>query len=46
MNPPPPEMKKKWAMYHKLKRRGQSMEVNEETFAIREEDDGDYFKND
>ena len=45
MNPPPPEMRKKWKLYHKLKRNGQSMDVDEETFAINEEEE-DYFKKD
>ena len=34
MNPPPPEMKKKWKIYEKLKRKGQSLEVDEKTFQI------------
>jgi hypothetical protein len=34
LNPPPAEMNKKWDMYAKLKRRGQSLDVNENTFKI------------
>jgi len=44
MNPPPPEMKKKWRMYEKLKRSGQSLAVDEETFAIKDKEDEDYYK--
>jgi hypothetical protein len=28
MNPPPPEMRKKWKMYEKLKKKGQSLDVD------------------
>ena len=36
MNPPPPEMRKKWRMYYQLKRSGQSLAVDEETFAVKD----------
>lgn len=39
-------MRKKWKMYEKLKRKGQSLEVDEETFAIKDEEEEDYFKED
>lgn len=32
MNPPPPEMHKKWKIYNKLKKKGQSLQVDETTF--------------
>jgi ribosomal silencing factor RsfS len=32
MNPPPPEMHKKWSIYNKLKKKGQSLQVDETTF--------------
>jgi hypothetical protein len=32
MNPAPPEMKKKWKIYKNLKKKGQSMDVNENSF--------------
>lgn len=46
MNPPPPEMRKKWKLYHRLKRQGQSLDVDEETFAIKDEEDEEYFAKD
>ena len=44
LNPPPPEMKKKWDIYAKLKRRGQSLDVNEKTFKIENEEEADRYK--
>uniref|UniRef100_A0A7S3FUW0 Uncharacterized protein n=1 Tax=Strombidium rassoulzadegani TaxID=1082188 RepID=A0A7S3FUW0_9SPIT len=44
MNPPPPEMKKKWKMYQNLKKKGNSLQVDENTFAIDGEEEEDYFK--
>lgn len=43
LNPPPPEMKKKWKVYEKLKRRGDSLKVDEDTFKLTKEDE-EYFK--
>jgi len=44
LNPPPPEMKKKWDIYTKLKRRGQSLDVNEDTFKINNKDEADRYR--
>lgn len=44
MNPPPPEMKKKWKIYEKLGRRGQNLDVNEKTFIINSKEEADYYK--
>ena len=44
MNDPPPEMRKKHHIYHKLKRRGQNLDVNEDTFRIKDDDENEYFK--
>lgn len=38
LNPPPPEMKKKWKMYEKLKRRSENIDHREETFRSDEAD--------
>lgn len=43
MNPPPPEMKKKWKIYEKLKRQGQSLEVDERTFSIKNAEEQEYY---
>ena len=43
MNPPPIEMKKKWKMYHTAGRRGDNIEVNDETFIVDNEEE-EYFK--
>ena len=34
LNPPPKEMRKKWRIYEKLGRRGQSLHVDENTFVV------------
>jgi ribosomal silencing factor RsfS len=44
MNPPPPEMRKKWKTYENLKRRGQSLEVDEKTFEIKNAEEWEYYK--
>ncbi len=44
MNPPPPEMRKKWKIYEKLGRRGQNINVDNSTFNINDEEEKDYFK--
>lgn len=43
LNPPPAEMQKKWRIYKKLKRRGGNLEVDDDTFKIKS-DDEEYFK--
>ena len=44
MNPPPPEMRKKWKTYERLKRRGQSLEVDEKAFEIKNAEEWEYYK--
>ena len=44
MNEPPPEMRKKWSMYEKLKRKGQNLDVDEDTFAIKDDEEAEYYK--
>lgn len=44
MNPPPPEMNKKWKIYEKLKRKGQSLDVDENTFAIKNKEEEERYK--
>lgn len=44
MNVPPPEMRKKWKMYEKLKKKGQSLDVDDQTFNIKNKEEEDYFK--
>ena len=44
MNPPPPEMKKKWKTYYRLKRKGQSLDVDEKTFKIMDAEEYEYYK--
>lgn len=43
LNPPPKEMKKKWKMYHKLKKQGGSLDVDETTFEMENAEEEDYF---
>ena len=43
MNPPPPEMKKKWKIYQTLKRRSQNVEIDPESFEIKGSNEEDYF---
>jgi hypothetical protein len=44
MNPPPPEMRKKWKTYERLKRRGQSLQVDEKAFEIKNAEEWEYYK--
>ena len=44
MNPPPPEMYKKWKIYERLKKKGQSLEVDDETFSIKNKEEEERYK--
>ena len=44
MNPIPPEMNKKFKIYHNLGRRGQSLEVDENTFKINNKEEAERYK--
>ncbi len=44
LNPPPPEMRKKWKMYEKLKKKGGNLHVDKETFRIKNEEEWEFFK--
>ena len=43
LNPPPVEMRKKWKVYEKLKRKGDTLKVDEDSFKITKEDE-EYFR--
>jgi len=43
MNPPPLEMRKKWKIYEKLKKKGMSLDVNEDTFRIMDKEEEEYY---
>ena len=43
LNEPPKEMQKKWRLYERLKRRSDTLHVDDETFAINSEDE-EYYK--
>ena len=43
MNPPPPEMKKKWKIYERLKRKSQNVDIDPESFEIKGKIEEDYF---
>ena len=45
LNKPPPEMNKKWAIYKKLKRRSNTLDVDETTFQIQNEEEYEKYKN-
>ena len=44
LNPPPPEMRKKWKIYRDLKKRAENLHIDEETFKIRSKEEYDHFK--
>ena len=44
LNEPPPEMRKKWKVYEKLRKKGDSLKVDEDTFTIKDEAEAEYFK--
>lgn len=45
LNKPPPEMNKKWKIYEKLKKKGNELEVDENTFRIENEEEYEIYKN-
>ena len=44
LNPPPPEMRKKWQIYFELKKKGDQLRVDEDTFKIRTKEEYEEFK--
>ena len=43
LNPPPPEMRKKWEVYRKLKKKGANLKVEADTFTINTKEEEERF---
>jgi hypothetical protein len=44
LNDPPIEMRKKWKMYEKMGKNGGNMDIDDDTFRIKTEEEAEYFK--